>query len=104
MRKLMRGAFVIGRRDFSATVLSKTFLFFLLGPLFPLLFGVAFGGIVGTTVGQRDKTSVAVIAPEADFARLQTARQRLAGAIDDEHVLSLVRFSPEPDAVAQQQR
>jgi ABC-2 type transport system permease protein len=104
MRKLMRGAFVIGRRDFSATVLSKTFLFFLLGPVFPLLFGVAFGGIVSGTVGQRDKTTVAVVASQAEFAQLQAARERLAGAIDDEHVLSLVRFSPEPDLMVQEQR
>ena len=30
MKRLLRGAFVVARRDFSATVLSKTFLFFLL--------------------------------------------------------------------------
>jgi len=104
MRKVMRGAFVIGRRDFSATVLSKTFLFFLFGPVFPLLFGIAFGGIVSGTVGQRDKTIVAVIAPEAEFVRLQAARERLAGAIDNERVLGLVRYAPEPDLAAQQQR
>ena len=32
----IRAAFVIARRDFTATVLSKTFLLFLLGPLFPI--------------------------------------------------------------------
>ena len=41
----IRAAFVIARRDFSATVLSKTFLFFLLGPLFPIGLGFIFGGI-----------------------------------------------------------
>ena len=41
----VRAAFVIARRDFSATVLSKTFLFFLLGPLFPLAIGLGFVGI-----------------------------------------------------------
>ncbi len=44
MMQLLRWAFVIARRDFSATVLSKTFLFFLLGPLFPLLFGAFSAG------------------------------------------------------------
>jgi ABC-2 type transport system permease protein len=100
----MRGAFVIGRRDFSATVLSKTFLFFLLGPLFPLIFGGVFGGILGGTVGQRDKVEVAVIAPEAAFSPLQAARDRLAGAIDNDRVVHLVRVSPEPDLVLQRQR
>ena len=45
MMRFIRSALVIARRDFTATVLSKTFLFFLLGPLFPLLFGGVFGGI-----------------------------------------------------------
>ena len=35
MREMIRAAFVIARRDFSATVLSRTFLLFLLGPLLP---------------------------------------------------------------------
>jgi ABC-2 type transport system permease protein len=104
MRKLMRGAFVIGRRDFSATVLSKTFLFFLLGPLFPLIFGGVFGGIVGGTVGQRDKIEVAVIASEAAFGPLRAARDRLAGALDNDRVVRLVRVSPEPDLASQRQR
>ena len=45
MNRLLRAALVIARRDFAATVLSKAFLFFLLGPMFPLLFGGVFGGI-----------------------------------------------------------
>ena len=45
MMRFLRSSFVIARRDFGATVLSKTFIFFLLGPLFPLLLGGVFGGI-----------------------------------------------------------
>ena len=41
----LRAAFVIARRDFVATVFSKTFLLFLIGPLFPILMAVMFGGI-----------------------------------------------------------
>ena len=33
MKSFVQAAFVIGRRDFTATVWSRTFLFFLLGPL-----------------------------------------------------------------------
>lgn len=40
----IRAAFVIARRDFTATVLSKTFLLFLLGPLFPILLGMLMVG------------------------------------------------------------
>jgi ABC-2 type transport system permease protein len=104
MSKMLRGAFVIGRRDFSATVLSKTFLFFLLGPLFPLMFGGIFGGIGASVASQREKPVVAVVASQSDFDALSTARQRLADAIDDEKLIGLVRFAPEPDAAAQQKR
>ena len=104
MKKLMRGAFVIGRRDFSATVLSKTFLFFLLGPLFPLIFGGVFGGIVGGTVGQRERITVAVVAPAEDYARLDTQRNRLAEAIAGDRLIQLVQFAPEANLAAQQDR
>ena len=47
MRELLRAAFVIARRDFTATVLSRTFLLFLLGPFFPVLMIVIFGVATG---------------------------------------------------------
>jgi ABC-2 type transport system permease protein len=101
MSNLLRGAFVIGRRDFSATVLSKTFLFFLLGPLFPLLFGVVFGGIGASVANSREKPAVAVVASEEDYVPIDAARNRLAAAIDEDHVVRLVRVDPEPNADAQ---
>ena len=58
----IRAAFVIARRDFTATVLSKTFLLFLLGPLFPVLMGAAFGGIGARIEQGADRPVVAVIA------------------------------------------
>ena len=104
MRKLLRGALVIARRDFSATVLSKTFLFFLLAPIFPFLFGGAFGGIVGGAVGARERPVVAVIASEPDFTRLSAARDRLADAMDETQLIRFVRFAPESNLTAQQKR
>jgi ABC-2 type transport system permease protein len=104
MTRVLRGAFVIARRDFTATVLSKTFLFFLLGPMFPLLFGGIFGGIGASVANQREKPVVAVVASEADFVRLSAARERLAGAIDETQLVRLVRFAPERDSAAQQKR
>ena len=104
MKKLLRGAFVIGRRDFSATVLSKTFLFFLLGPLFPLLFGGIFGGIGASVASSRERPVVAVVASQAEFARIDAAREHLAKAMDAERVVRLARFDPEPNLAAQQKR
>ncbi|MEJ5976944.1 ABC transporter permease [Novosphingobium sp. PS1R-30] len=47
-------ALVIARRDFTAILFSRSFIFFLLGPLFPVLVGVLAGGI-----GQKVQESAA---------------------------------------------
>jgi ABC-2 type transport system permease protein len=97
MRRLLRSAFVIGRRDFAATVLSKAFIFFLLGPLFPLLLGGVFAGIGTRAATQTAQPVVAVVATPDDFARLSSARDRLAGAMGN---VSVVRLSPFPVELA----
>jgi ABC-2 type transport system permease protein len=51
---LMSAALVVARRDFFAILLSRAFLFFLLGPLFPILVGGLAGGI-----GSQVKSEVA---------------------------------------------
>jgi ABC-2 type transport system permease protein len=104
MMRLFRSAWVIGRRDFAATVFSKAFIFFLLGPLFPLLLGGVFGGIGARVASQTEKPVVAVISSPADFARLDTARNQLGAALDDNMVLELVREDPQRDLAAQQVR
>jgi ABC-2 type transport system permease protein len=104
MTKLLRGAFVIGRRDFSATVLSKTFLFFLIGPLFPLLMGVAFAVIGTSGPARNEQPVVAVIDSPGDFARLSSARARLADAVDEQTIVRLLFFVPEPDLARQTRR
>ncbi len=104
MTKLLRGAFVIGRRDFSATVLSKTFLFFLIGPLFPLLMGVAFAVIGASGPARNEQPVVAVVDSPAEFARLSSARGRLADAVDEQGIVRLLFFAPEPDLAGQTRR
>jgi ABC-2 type transport system permease protein len=104
MMRFLRSSFVIARRDFSATVLSKTFIFFLLAPLFPLLMGGVFGGIGARVASQSNHPVVAVIAPAAEFQRLSGARERMAAAMGEEAIVKLVDYAPEPDLVAQQKR
>jgi ABC-2 type transport system permease protein len=104
MMRLLRGAFVIGRRDFSATVLSKTFIFFLLGPLFPLVLGGVFGGIGARVATQTERPTIAVISSDADFDRISDARERVANAIGAPTVVQVIHFAPEPDQRAQERR
>lgn len=104
MRHFLKSAFVIGRRDFTATVLSKTFIFFLLGPLFPLLFGGVFGSIGARVANQAEKPVIAVVWNGADYAELSAARDRLAQALGDDSVLRIVHYAPQSDAAAQQKK
>ncbi|MEH6661143.1 MAG: ABC transporter permease [Parasphingorhabdus sp.] len=78
MIETIRAAFVIARRDFTAIIFSKSFFFFLLGPLFPIGIAVAAGGL-GAQVSQdidNPVIGVALSAEEADT--LLAARSRLS--------------------------
>ena len=99
-----RAAFVIARRDFTATVLSKTFFFFLLGPLFPLLLGGVFGGIGARVASQTAQPVVAVVMNPQEYAALAQARHRLADAAGEDSVVRLAYYAKEPNADAQVRR
>ncbi len=104
MMRFIRSSLVIARRDFGATVLSKAFIFFLLGPLFPLLLGGLFGSIGARVATQAEKPVVAVVWSNHDFDRLLSARTQLAQALTDGAVVNIVHVAPERDLTAQQQR
>ena len=91
----LRAAFVIARRDFTATVFSKTFLLFLIGPLFPIVMGVMFGGIgerIDADAHRRRKSRS--IASQADFAALDAARERLSPLAGERPFVALSRVAP----------
>jgi len=101
MMRFIRSAFVIARRDFSATVLSKTFIFFLLAPLFPLVFGGVFGTISTRIASRNERPVIAVVWNQADFDRLAKARQEMSDALGDDQVVKLAPFRPQADTAAQ---
>ena len=94
MMRLLRSAFIIGRRDFAATVFSKTFIFFLIGPLFPVLLGALFGGIGARVATQAEQSRVAVVVPVEDFVRLSQAREQLGEALGARAPVTLVHVEP----------
>jgi ABC-2 type transport system permease protein len=71
-------AWVIARRDFVAVLFSRAFLFFLIGPLFPVLIG----GLAGSIGGQVQRNAVSIevgLAMSAqDNAAMIAARDQLA--------------------------
>jgi ABC-2 type transport system permease protein len=102
MMRFVRSAFVIARRDFSATVLSKTFIFFLLAPLFPAAMGGLFGGIGARVATQTERPAVAVVVSRAEFQRLEAARDQMTAALGDQAIVRIIGYSPEPDLAAQE--
>jgi ABC-2 type transport system permease protein len=97
MIRLLRSAYVIARRDFAATVLSKAFIFFLLGPLFPLLLGGVFGGIGARVATQTAQPVVAVVMSQAEFEALWQARRNLAEATGEGNLVKLVGYPRQSD-------
>ena len=97
MIRMLRSAYVIARRDFAATVLSKTFIFFLLGPLFPLLLGGLFGSIGASVATQTGRPVVAVVMSQHEFEALWHARQSLAQATGEANVVNFVGYPRQED-------
>jgi ABC-2 type transport system permease protein len=104
MTRFLRSAYVIARRDFAATVLSKAFIFFLLGPLFPLLLGGLFGGIGARVASQTERPVIAVVWTQADYDRLARARAELGQALDETDLVRIAYYPPAADLAAQQRR
>ncbi|QTD54488.1 ABC transporter permease [Parasphingorhabdus cellanae] len=78
MIETIRAAFVIARRDFSAIIFSKSFFFFLLGPLFPLIIGIAAGGLGQQVRQDIDRPVIGVALEENQVIKLMSARDALA--------------------------
>ena len=83
----LRCALVIARRDFVAVVFSKTFIFFLIGPAFPLVVG-GLAGNIGAKVQQNvERPTIGLAMSAEDNRRMMAAREeldgRMAGGLPD---------------------
>jgi ABC-2 type transport system permease protein len=98
MMSFLRSAFVIGRRDFVATVYSRTFLIFLAGPLLILVISFVFGNVVEKSARRDTRAALAVVATNADFAPIKAAYDRLGPTFGEEPGLpDLIRDEPDHD-------
>ena len=95
MNSFFRSAFVIGRRDFTATVYSKTFLLFLLGPLLIIGLSIVLGNATERMARDDLKARVAVIATEAEFEPIAAMRERLNPSFGERELPELVRVEPD---------
>lgn len=77
----LRAALVIARRDFVAVIWSKTFIFFLIGPLFPVLVGGMAGNIGDKVQQSADRPSIGLAMGSDEVDRLLRARDDLDGRL-----------------------
>lgn len=88
-------AWVVARRDFCAVIFSKTFIFFLIGPLFPVFIG-AMAGMIGAQVSRdldNPQIGVAMSAQQGDalIAARDALAPRMAGGVPQFVVLERLK-------------
>lgn len=80
---MWRAAWVVARRDFLAVLMSKTFIFFLLGPLFPFLIGGLAGGIGAEVRDTVDRPVLGMAMTGPDNAAFAAAHRQLQGELGE---------------------
>ncbi|EAQ28653.1 hypothetical protein NAP1_13678 [Erythrobacter sp. NAP1] len=74
----LEAAWVIARRDFVAVLFSRAFLFFLIGPLFPVIVGGLAGAVGGQVARDAVVIEVGLAMSAEDNAAMIAARDELA--------------------------
>ncbi|WP_379922920.1 ABC transporter permease [Erythrobacter sp. R86502] len=74
----LEAAWVIARRDFVAVLFSRAFLFFLLGPLFPVIVGALAGSIGGEVQREAVSIEVGLALSESETTAMMAASGQLA--------------------------
>jgi ABC-2 type transport system permease protein len=103
MKSPLASAYVIGRRDFVATVRSRTFAFFLIGPLLIIALSFSVGSIGERIAREEFRTRIAVVMPKAEFAAISGVREQLNGAFGREGLPELIHAEPDYDVALQTQ-
>ncbi|MFN3945998.1 MAG: ABC transporter permease [Allosphingosinicella sp.] len=104
MSRVVEAARVIARRDFVATVWTKSFILFLLAPVLAIGFGLLMGQVTRGSDMEARNPPVAVIADEASAAAILAARKRLATAVGEHGVPRLRVVAPEGEGGLQARR
>lgn len=73
----LQAAWVVARRDFVAVLFSRAFLFFLIGPLFPILVGGLAGAVGGQVQRDAVSTEIGLAMSTEDNAAMIASAQRL---------------------------
>ncbi len=93
---LWRAAYVIARRDFVAVLFSRAFIFFLLGPLFPLVVGVLAGGVGQQVAAETGNAQIGIAMEAGDADAMIAANDSLRAelGLSLPHMTILRRLQP----------
>jgi len=94
MMSLFEASWVIARRDFVASVFSKTFIIFLLAPLILIGFALFFATMTDAQDQAAAQPAVAVVADSATSEALAAARERLVAGTSDQSFPILRNVAP----------
>lgn len=75
-------ALVMARRDFTAILFSRSFVFFLIAPFFPVVVAMVAGGIGQKVQQNTARAELGVVMSAADGRAMAAARERLADEVD----------------------
>ncbi|MGB3166605.1 MAG: ABC transporter permease [Alteraurantiacibacter sp.] len=91
-----RAAWVVARRDFVAIIFSKTFIFFLLGPLFPVVVMGLAGGVGAQVASEASVADIGVAMQGENVDAMLGAREELAGQLAGgiPHMIEIARLTP----------
>ncbi|WP_271079179.1 ABC transporter permease [Aurantiacibacter sp. MUD61] len=78
---MWRAAFVIARRDFTAILFSRAFIFFLLGPLFPVVVMGLAGGVGAQVQSEAMVADVGIAMEGEDVDAMLAARSAMANQL-----------------------
>lgn len=98
MKETIRASYVIGRRDFTAIIFSKAFIFFLLGPLFPIIVGIAAGALGGQVARDTARPVVGIAMSSEDTQALMLAHSALSDKLGAKRFPELLVLEETPKA------
>lgn len=77
----LQAALVIARRDFGAILFSRSFFFFLLGPLFPVIVGAMAGGVGQHVQQATERPELGIAMQGADVDAMQAAHDAMSSQL-----------------------
>ena len=102
MNRILASAYVIARRDYRATVMSKTFIMFILSPLLIIAFSGGIGYLTTRNETPQVPSKLGVIAPSADAAVFAAHYAALSHTLDHQEFEDVLSVQPDgaPEAQA----